>query len=145
MPQILMSLMIKSMSTDVHNMEKVLLSMENSKPDWQQDVHQLQHGTSAPLMNNVIVGSKTRQENMLISVFIGSHCINPPLPNASHNLKLYWNYNAPPAHGGTVYYQCNAGNKWNRFEHDFNSYRIYVKCLPDNRWQSVQWPTCKNG
>ena len=84
-------------------------------------------------------------ENLFWKQYLGSHCINPPVPDAKYKLQLHWNYNLPPAHYESIRYECNAGSKWNRFESDFNEHRIYVQCLPNNQWKSVDWPTCKNG
>ena len=93
----------------------------------------------------MIVGHQSLRKVFLIKHTLGSHCINPPTPDAKHKLQLVWSYHNPPSHDESVYYQCNAGTKWNRFETNFNSYRIYVKCLPNNQFESVEWPTCKNG
>ena len=75
----------------------------------------------------------------------GSHCVSPPSPDSKHKLKLVWNSNYPPAHGQTVTYVCNAGNKWNRFETDFNRNSLTLTCLEDNKFSEVAWPTCVNG
>ena len=78
----------------------------------------------------------------------GSHCVDPPLPEADHKLLLQWNSNYPPAHGETVMYVCNAGNKFNRFEGNFYKWNMTLECLVDNKFQgepNVSWPTCANG
>ena len=77
--------------------------------------------------------------------FLGSHCINPPTPGSQYNLKINWNYNNPPAHNEAVRYDCDAGNLWNRLETDFDKTSFWLKCLPNNQFESANWPTCKNG
>ena len=76
---------------------------------------------------------------------LGSHCITPPTPPPEHNLQLSWNKYSPPMHDQTITFNCNAGGPWNRFEHDFNQNSLTLKCLPDNKFETIQWPTCKSG
>lgn len=74
--------------------------------------------------------------------------MNPPEPPSEHSLLLQWNSDYPPAHGETVMYVCNAGDKHNRFENSFNQWNMTLECLVDNQFKgepNVSWPTCLNG
>ena len=82
-------------------------------------------------------------KKMHFKFLIGSHCVNPPTPPSIHNLRLDWNERSPPMHNQTVTYTCNAGNPWNRFEHDFSQNSMTLKCLPENQFEEVEWPNCK--
>ena len=78
-------------------------------------------------------------------IFAGSHCVDPPSPDDKHSLKLMWNKKYPPKHNETVMYVCDAGTTFNRFESDFSQYNLTLTCLPDNRFEEVEWPTCADG
>ena len=74
--------------------------------------------------------------------------MKPPQPPSEHKLLLQWNSDFPPAHGETVVYVCDAGNKHNRFESNFNKWNMTLECLVDNQFKdepNVTWPTCING
>ena len=60
-------------------------------------------------------------------------------------LKLVWNSQSPPAHQQTVKYQCDAGNRYNRFVTDFSKNKYYLTCLPNNTFSDPAWPTCIDG
>ena len=80
--------------------------------------------------------------------FLGSHCIDPPDPDDQHKLKKLWNSLAPPAHGDTVMYVCDAGSNYNRLESDFNKWNYTLTCLENNIFEgepNVPWPTCADG
>ena len=76
---------------------------------------------------------------------VGSHCIDPPIPDDKHSLELVWNEKYPPKHNETVLYVCNAGTTWNRFQSDFSQDSISLTCLPENKFEEVKWPTCIDG
>ena len=85
---------------------------------------------------------------MFLCKLSGSHCINPPIPDAQYNLRLNWNEDFPPAHNETVMYVCNAGTTWNRFESDFNKNNFTLTCQENNIFSeepNVPWPTCLDG
>ena len=73
--------------------------------------------------------------------------MKPPTPPDERNLKLVWNSQYPPNHvnNGTIKFVCDAGNKWNKFESDFNKNEIKVQCMPDNKFETVTWPKCVDG
>ena len=81
----------------------------------------------------------------MVSTFKGSLCVDPPTPDSKHNLALSWNKNFPPTHDETIMYKCNAGQTYNRFESDFDKQNLTLKCLPDNKFEEVDWPTCLDG
>ena len=56
-----------------------------------------------------------------------------------------WNEKYPPKHKETVMYVCDAGTTYNRFESDFSQYNLTLACLPDNKFEEVEWPTCVDG
>ena len=77
--------------------------------------------------------------------FKGSHCVKPPTPDDVHKLKLQYNPAAPPAHGETIMYICDAGPNFNRFESDFNKWNYTLTCQENNVFTGepdVPWPTC---
>ena len=56
-----------------------------------------------------------------------------------------WNALAPPAHGETVMYVCDAGTTYNRFESNFNKWNYTLTCQEKNVFSEepdVPWPTC---
>ena len=74
--------------------------------------------------------------------------MSPPEPEPEHNLVLQWNSNYPPGHEETVMYVCDAGDKHNRFQENYNKWNMTLKCLENNIFQgepNVSWPTCLNG
>ena len=72
----------------------------------------------------------------------GARCIDPPIPESKHKLQLMWNKKYPPRHNETVMYVCNAGDSWNRLNSDFEKNNFTLKCLPDNKFEEAEWPTC---
>ena len=42
-------------------------------------------------------------------------------------------------------YVCDAGDSYNRFESDFTQDNLTLGCLPNNKFQEVEWPTCADG
>ena len=96
----------------------------------------------------IIIGTMWMWDKFIFTIsnpLLGSHCITPPTPPSEHNLQLSWNQHSPPMHDQTITFNCNAGGPWNRFEHDFNQNSLTLKCLPDNKFETIQWPTCKSG
>ena len=71
-----------------------------------------------------------------------SHCVDPPSPSTDSKLELDWDDTDPPAHGETVRYRCNAGNKYNRLETDFSKTGYSLECLEDNKFSTPSWPVC---
>ena len=97
----------------------------------------------------MIVSTDIFLNSIDFSSILGSHCINPPDPDAQYKLKKIWNPLAPPAHNDTVLYICDAGTNYNRLESDFNKWNYTLKCLENNVFEGeaagVAWPTCADG
>ena len=77
-----------------------------------------------------------------------SHCISPPDPPADKFLKKQFNSLAPPAHGESVMYICDAGPNYNRFVDNFNIWNFTITCSLNNTFEEepdIQWPTCSDG
>ena len=81
----------------------------------------------------------------ILTFILGSHCVNPPTPDAQHKLKLVWNPIFPPAHNETILYVCDAGNTFNRFESNFGRWNYTLTCKENNVFREepdIPWPTC---